>query len=325
MEAKDQYRACVEGLRSFMADAGFSDAVVGLSGGMDSSVVAVMCVDALGADHVHGVLLPGPYSSAHSVEDAEALARNLRIDVSTVSIVEPYEAFARTLAFACGGALAGLAAENTQARCRMVCLMALSNAHGWMLVNTGNKSEAYTGYSTLYGDTAGAFAPIGGLYKTDVYAVARWRNGEEGMREYVSRRPSDADVPRGSERETRAAALEAASGGREGDALGEAGGVVSCALPSGSLNAVPPIPERVFAKPPSAELAPGQEDERSLGVDYATLDALLHAHVERGLGVEALVGEGFDEALVKRVLSRAAATAFKRALEPPAPDAKFYG
>ncbi|MFQ9178745.1 MAG: NAD(+) synthase [Eggerthella lenta] len=76
----------------------------------------------------------------------------------------------------CGGKLLGLAAENTQARCRMVCLMALSNAYGWMLVNTGNKSEAMMGYSTLYGDTAGAFAPIGGLYKTDVFAVARWRN-----------------------------------------------------------------------------------------------------------------------------------------------------
>ena len=88
---------------------------------------------------------------------------------------------------------------------------------------------------------------------------------------------------------------------------------------------VPPIPERVFTKPPSAELAPGQEDEKSLGVDYATLDALLFAHVERGLDAEALVGEGFDAALVERVLSRVAATAFKRALEPPAPDAAFYG
>ncbi len=176
MQPCDMYRICTDELRDFVTGAGFADVVIGLSGGIDSSVVAVMAVDALGAGHVHGVLLPGPYSSEHSIVDAEELARNVRIDVRTVSICEPYEAFERVLARACGGELSGLAAENTQARCRMVCLMALSNAYGWMLVNTGNKSEAMMGYSTLYGDTAGAFAPLGGLYKTDVYALARWRN-----------------------------------------------------------------------------------------------------------------------------------------------------
>ena len=105
----------------------------------------------------------------------------------------------------------------------------------------------------------------------------------------------------------------------------DAGSMVDTAGAAAARGTVPPIPERVFTKPPSAELAPGQEDEKSLGVDYATLDALLFAHVERGLDAEALVGEGFDAALVDRVLSRVAATAFKRALEPPAPDAAFYG
>lgn len=183
MQPQDMYGICVTALRDYVEGAGFSDVVIGLSGGIDSSVVAVMAVDALGADHVHGVLLPGPYSSEHSVDDAEALAANLGIEARTVSICEPFEAFEHVLARACGGELRGLAAENTQARCRMVCLMALSNQHGWMMLNTGNKSEACMGYSTLYGDTAGAFAPIGGLYKTDVYAVARWRNrkaAEEG-------------------------------------------------------------------------------------------------------------------------------------------------
>ena len=271
METSERYRLCVEALQGYADDAGFSDVVIGLSGGMDSSIVAVMCVDAFGADHVHGVLLPGPYSSEHSVEDARELAGNLGIEAQVVSVCEPYEAFERVLARACGGELSGLAAENTQARCRMLCLMALSNAHGWMLVNTSNKSEAMMGYSTLYGDTAGAFAPLGGLYKTDVYAVARWRNVQA-----------------------------------------EAAG------------AVPPVPERVFAKPPSAELSPGQEDEKSLGLDYPTLDALLLAHVERGLGADRLVAEGFDAATVQRVLSTVRATAFKRALEPPFPDAAFY-
>lgn len=271
MQTEERYRACVDALREYAEGAGFTDALVGLSGGIDSSLIAVMSVDAFGADHVHGVMLPGPYSTEHSVDDAQELADALGIEARTVSICEPFEAFEQVLARACGGELSGLAAENTQARCRMVCLMALSNRYNWMLVNTGNKSEAMMGYSTLYGDTAGAFAPIGGLYKTDVYAVARWRN------------------------ETAAA---------EG--------------------AVPPIPEHVFVKPPSAELSPDQEDEKSMGIDYKTLDALLIAHVERGLSADQLVAEGFRAADVERILATVKATAFKRAQEPPAPAAKFY-
>ena len=272
MKPQDMYATCVEALRDFVRGVGFTDVVIGLSGGIDSAVVAVMAHDALGAGHVHGVLLPGPYSSEHSVADALELAANLGIDAPVISITEPYEAFARALAPACGGKLEGLAAENTQARCRMVVIMALSNAHGWMMLNTGNKSEAMMGYSTLYGDTAGAFAPMGGLYKTDVYAVARWRN-------------------------------EAAC------AAGE----------------VPPIPENTLTKPPSAELAPDQEDERSLGVDYPTLDRILIAAKEHGESAEAIAGgQGLSLELVQRVLTRVDSYAFKRALEPPFPQAKFY-
>lgn len=272
MQARERYRTCVEALKTYADNAGFEDVVIGLSGGMDSSLTAVMSVDAFGADHVHGVVLPGPYSTEHSVDDAWELADNLGVDICTVSICEPFEAFESVLARACGGELAGVAAENTQARCRMVCLMALSNARGWMLVNTGNKSEAMMGYSTLYGDTAGAFAPIGGLYKTDVYTVALWRNEE-----------------------------------------------------AAAQGVVPPIPSHVFSKPPSAELSPGQEDEKSLGIDYPTLDALLVAHVERGKDSEELIAEGFDAAMVQRVLSTIASTAFKRAQEPPFPQVPFYG
>ena len=272
MQTEDRYRLCVEALKEYAEGAGFSEALVGLSGGIDSSVVAVMCVDAFGADHVHGVLLPGPYSSDHSCDDALELAQNLGVVAETVSICEPFQAFENVLAFACGGELSGIAAENTQARCRMVCLMALSNTYGWMLVNTGNKSEACMGYSTLYGDTAGAFAPLRGLYKTDVYAVGRARNAQ------------------------------AADAGR-----------------------VPPIPERVFTKPPSAELAPGQEDEKSLGVDYALLDRILIELVERGRAVsEASAVLNADPALVARIAATTDAYAFKRALEPPFPQARFY-
>lgn len=271
MNNSEKYWVCVDALHQFIVHAGSPDVVVGLSGGIDSSLVAVMCADAFGSKHVHGVLLPGPYSSTHSIDDAKQLADNINIDIQTVSINQPYDSFAKTLAPACGGKLGGLAAENVQARCRMVCLMALSNAHGWMVINTGNKSEAMMGYSTLYGDMVGAFAPIGGLYKTDVFALSYWRN-------------------------------------RFAQEKGE----------------VPPIPEHVLVKPPSAELAPNQEDEKSLGIEYETLDRLLIAHVEQGLDTDALKTAGFDAADVDRVLSVMRATAFKRALEPPAPCVEFY-
>ncbi len=176
MESSEIYRICTDELVEFVHAAGFEDVVIGLSGGIDSSLVAVMAVDGLGADHVHGVMLPGPYSSASSLADAEELASNLGMSAKTISINAAYEAFAHGISGYLGKALSGVAAENTQARCRMVCIMALSNACGWLMLNTGNKSEAAMGYSTLYGDTAGAFAPLGGIYKRDVYALARWRN-----------------------------------------------------------------------------------------------------------------------------------------------------
>lgn len=271
MQASQQYQTCVDALKGYAQDAGFTDALIGLSGGIDSSLVATMSVDAFGADHVHGVLLPGPYSTDHSVADAQDLAQNLGIQTRTVSICEPFEAFEKVLARACGGELSGVAAENTQARCRMVCLMAISNTYGWMLVNTGNKSEAMMGYSTIYGDTAGAYAPIGGLYKTDVFNISRWLNERAEDR-------------------------------------GE----------------VPPIPEHVLVKAPSAELSPGQEDEKGMGIDYATLDKMMIAHVEHGVDAEGLVEMGFDPATVERILHTVDFYEFKRAQEPPYPDAKFY-
>ena len=176
MDSKTKYELCLDSLKKYLSAAGFNDVVIGLSGGIDSALVAVMCADALGAKQVHGVLLPGPYSSAHSIEDAKALSDNLEIEYEIVSIVEPYEAFERVLSQGGRLKLEGLTSENIQARCRMVCIMALANRHGWLMINTGNKSEAMMGYSTLYGDTAGAFAPLGGLYKKDVYALSKWRN-----------------------------------------------------------------------------------------------------------------------------------------------------
>lgn len=271
MQPMEKYRICADALVEYARSAGFTDCVIGLSGGMDSSIVAVMCVDVFGADHVHGVMLPGPYSSRHSLDDARELADNLGISARVISILEPYEAFERVLARPCGGVLDGLASENTQARCRMVCLMALSNRFGWMMVNTGNRSEAMMGYSTLYGDTAGAFAPIGGLYKTDVYAMARARNEQAA----------------------------------------ENGGKI-------------PIPENIFSKPPSAELSPEQEDEKSLGVDYPSLDRILIGHFEHGLDAKSLADARLDESRVQEIIDKANRYAFKRALEPPFPAYPFY-
>lgn len=266
MNIEDLYRNCTEATAAFVHALGFDEVVIGLSGGVDSSLVATIAVDALGAQQVHGVLMPGPYSSAHSVDDAETLARNLNIETMTIPIIEPYEAFAHQIAKATGAAFGGLAAENTQARCRMVVVMALSNRYGWLMLNTGNRSEACMGYSTLYGDTAGAFAPIGGLYKTQVYETCAWRNRQ---------------------------AVEA----------GE----------------VPPIPEHVLVKPPSAELAPGQIDEAALGVNYATLDRILMQLLDEGKSVDDVAASGFDRGQVAAIARRYAAFAFKRALEPPYP------
>lgn len=252
-------------LRGFVSGIGFSHCVIGLSGGIDSALTAALAVEALGAERVHGVLMPGPYSSDHSVQDAEELAANLNIETFTVPIAGVYEAFAEVLAQPCGGSFGGLAAENTQARCRMVCLMALSNAHGWLLLNTGNKSEAYMGYSTLYGDTAGAVAPLGDLYKTEVYALA------EALNERARK-----------------------------------------------VGAVAPIPQRTLDKPPSAELAPDQQDEKALGVDYATLDEILRCAFDEQQPVGAIVACGHDEQLVEDVIVRAESFAFKRAQLPPA-------
>lgn len=271
MDLQEKYTICVEALREFADQANFSEVVLGLSGGIDSALTAVMCAEAFGPENVHAYMLPGPYSTDHSISDAEDLAANLGIPVEEISITKPYEAFAATLEPALSGPLQGLASENTQARCRMVCLMALSNAFGWMMVNTGNKSEAAMGFSTLYGDTAGAFAPLGGIYKTDVFALSRWVN-------------------------ERAAAA----------------------------GLTPPIPEHIITKPPSAELSPGAQDEIVMGIEYATLDEILVAHFEKGMSVEEIVALGFDIDEVEYAIRRTNSYAFKRAMEPPFPQAKFY-
>ena len=175
------YEALVLGTRDYVAKNGFADAVIGLSGGIDSSLVAVVAVDALGPDHVHGVTMPSRYSSDGSVGDAVTLAGNLGMDIATVAIEPAHQALAASLQPLLGGDPVGLTDENLQSRIRGVLLMALSNANGWIVLTTGNKSEMATGYSTLYGDSAGGFAVIKDVPKLLVYALCRYRNTKAGF------------------------------------------------------------------------------------------------------------------------------------------------
>ena len=174
------YEALVLGTCDYLGKNGFTDAVIGLSGGIDSSLVAAVAVDAIGRDHVHGVAMPSRYSSEGSESDAAALAANLGIELDSAPIEAAHRALSTTLAPLLGGEPEGLTDENLQSRIRGVLLMALSNAHGWIVLTTGNKSEMATGYSTLYGDSAGGFAVIKDVSKTLVYELCRHRNARAG-------------------------------------------------------------------------------------------------------------------------------------------------
>ena len=253
----EMWQALVMGLRDYVGKNGFRSVVLGLSGGIDSALVAAIAIDALGAKRVNGVAMPSKYSSGHSVEDAQALADATGIHFRITPIAPMVDAFMENVV------LKGLAEENLQARVRGTTLMGISNQEGHLVLATGNKSELAVGYSTLYGDAVGGFAPIKDIYKTDVWALSRYRN---------------------------ALALE----------RGE----------------TPPIPERSITKEPSAELRPDQKDSDSLP-DYPVLDQVLRAYVDEDHGYEALLSEGFDADLVRRVISLVDKAEYKRRQYPP--------
>ncbi|WP_433510162.1 NAD+ synthase [Nonomuraea sp. CA-143628] len=164
------YSALVLAVRDYVVKNGFQSVILGLSGGIDSALTATIASDAIGPDRVHVVLMPSRYSSDHSLGDAEELVRRQGINAQVVPIGEIVDAFEKEID------LSGLAAENLQARVRGTILMGLSNEHGHLVLTTGNKSELATGYSTLYGDSAGGFAPIKDVPKTMVWELSRWRN-----------------------------------------------------------------------------------------------------------------------------------------------------
>jgi NAD+ synthase (glutamine-hydrolysing) len=253
----EMWQALVMGLRDYVGKNGFRSVVLGLSGGIDSALVAAIAIDALGAKRVNGVAMPSKYSSGHSVEDAQAMADATGIHFRITPIAPMVDAFMDNVV------LKGLAEENLQARVRGTTLMGISNQEGHLVLATGNKSELAVGYSTLYGDAVGGFAPIKDIYKSDVWALSRYRN---------------------------ALALE----------RGE----------------VPPIPERSITKEPSAELRPDQKDSDSLP-DYPLLDQVLRAYVDEDHGYEALLADGFDPDLVRRVISLVDKAEYKRRQYPP--------
>jgi len=178
-EEEEVYSALVLGTRDYIKKNGFSKVVLGLSGGIDSSLTAAIAVDALGPDQVVGVLMPSPHSSKGSVDDALALAKNLKIKTFTFHILAAMKAYEYILKEKFWSTEPGLAEENLQARIRGNLLMALSNKFGWMVLTTGNKSEISMGYCTLYGDMAGGFAVIKDVPKILVYKLARWLNREQ--------------------------------------------------------------------------------------------------------------------------------------------------
>lgn len=176
---EELWRAVVLGTRDFVRKCGFDSIALGLSGGVDSALVAAIAAEALGPDKVTGILMPSPYSSAGSIDDSLALAASLGIRTHTLPITPMLQAFKQVFNASFAGGLAGIAEENIQSRIRGSLLMAYANRFGALVLNTGNKSEAAVGYCTLYGDTVGGLGPIGDLYKGQVYALCRWRNAQK--------------------------------------------------------------------------------------------------------------------------------------------------
>jgi NAD+ synthase (glutamine-hydrolysing) len=199
---EEVYRAVVLGLGDYAGKNGFRSALLGLSGGIDSSLVATVAADALGPDAVRALAMPSRYSSPESLEDAEDVAKRLGIRLDVVPIDDAFQSYLDTLAPLFEGTEPDVAEENLQARIRGTLLMALSNKFGGLVLATGNKSELAVGYSTLYGDLAGGLAPIADVPKTMVYELARWRNRQSDpppIPDRVLEKPPSAELRPGQQ------------------------------------------------------------------------------------------------------------------------------
>ncbi|WP_069658904.1 NAD+ synthase [Arcticibacter eurypsychrophilus] len=246
------HHGLILGIRDYFYKSGFSKAVLGLSGGIDSAVVCALAAEALGPENVMAVLMPSKYSTDHSVKDAMDLVKNLGCKHQIIAIKDAADAFEGMLETAFKGLPFNTTEENIQARCRAIVVMAFSNKFGFILLNTSNKSECAVGYGTLYGDMAGAISVLGDVYKTQVFTLANYINREREI-----------------------------------------------------------IPNNSIIKPPSAELRPGQKDSDSLP-DYEVLDSLLYQYIELKKSSKAIIAQGFDPEMVKKVLKMVNTAEFKR-------------
>lgn len=251
------FKALSLGLGDYMRKCGFSKVLIGLSGGIDSSIVATIATHALGAKNVTGVLMPSPFTSKSSITDAQNLAKNLNIKTIRINIKPLMQLYDKSLASAFTGYKKDVTEENIQSRIRGNLLMALSNKYKALVLSTGNKSELTVGYTTLYGDLTGGLAVIGDLSKTQVYKLAKWLNRTKEL-----------------------------------------------------------IPKSIIEKAPSAELKPNQNDQDSLP-PYDVLDKILSLYIEKHKGSKQIASKGFDQNLVKKVLSMVAGAEFKRRQSPP--------
>jgi NAD+ synthase (glutamine-hydrolysing) len=275
------------GLRDYCRKCNFHSAVMGLSGGIDSAVTAVIAADALGAVNVTGVSMPSPYSSRGSVEDTRTLARNLGIKLLEIPITDAFQVFRAQFKEIFKGLPENETEENMQPRLRAMMLMALSNKFGHLVLSTGNKSELAVGYCTLYGDMAGGLAVISDVPKTMIYELARWINSDYARRAIEVNRPYSSD-----------------STGRGG---------------SPEPPAVEIIPKSTIEKAPSAELKPDQKDQDTLP-PYEILDQILQLYVEENLSARDIIARGFDEKTVRWVQRRVDLNEYKR--EQAAPGLK---
>ncbi len=252
MNTQQVYDAIVMGIKDYFNKMGFSKAIIGSSGGIDSAVTIALACEALGAENVRAVLMPSQYSTGHSVSDAEELSKNLGNPYDIIPIKNIYDSFLNELKPIFKDLPFSIAEENIQSRSRGNLLMAIANKFGYILLNTSNKSELATGYGTLYGDMAGGLGVLGDCYKLQVYALANYINREKEI-----------------------------------------------------------IPSNIISKAPSAELRPGQKDSDSLP-DYSILDKILYQYIERRQGPREIKAQGFDAALVDRVLKMVNVNEYKR-------------
>jgi NAD+ synthase (glutamine-hydrolysing) len=287
------WAALVLGVRDYVYKCGFSKVVIGLSGGIDSALVAAIATAALGADHVLGVLMPSPYSSDHSVTDALALGHSLGIKTELLPIGTLMEAYDQTFATLFANTAFGIAEENIQSRIRGNLLMAIANKFGHLLISTGNKSEMAVGYCTLYGDMNGGLAAIADVPKTRVYSLCRWLNDQMTIESSPSQWSHSAN----------------------GHATDHPDAVVPLPFQLRPV-ATPIIPVNILTKAPSAELKPGQVDQDSLP-PYDVLDDILDRLIHQHQSPDEIVAAGHEATIVTRVTQLVSRAEFKRKQAPP--------